>query len=444
MTMNRSVPPIAEPSSANRRLLFLAVAAVLAAVFFFVDHDFRITQYEEFTPWSDAEGTHEAGHNLPKGLALASIGLLGAYLILRRDGRPLRWSGWLLVLGCIYLAWLVASVFWSDDRDMSCRRLATLLFFILGGLGFARHFRPRDLAAMAVVAGVATLAVGIAAELALGAFRPWQADYRFAGTIHPNAQGVLTAVVCLASFCLARGHGARGRPWLWACFAVGLLFLILSRSRSSYGSLLAAMAALWLVGASARRGQWPSWRPASCFARRRWRRPSPATIWPTGSCNAALLGRAEQAGDLTGRVPLWNELLGYAEARPLEGYGYRAFWGDNHIDAVSANVDWTVREAHNAFLETVLSVGLIGGVVLLALVLVSLARAAAGYRASGDPGLAFILGLLVFCLANAFLESGVPSFPTFLAETGLVLLMTMRPRESGQGDLSAAGRGVTR
>jgi O-antigen ligase len=291
-------------------------------------------------------------------------------------------------------------------------------------LGFARHFGPRDLAAMAVVAGVATLAVGIGAELALGAFRPWQADYRFAGTIHPNAQGVLTAVLCLASFCLARS-ATRGRPWLWACFAVGLLFLILTRSRTSYGSLLAAMAALWLLGASARARTMAVLAAGFVVCAAALAASFSRDDLADRLVSAALLGRAEQAGDLTGRVPLWNELLGYAEARPLQGYGYRAFWGDNHIDAVSADVDWTVREAHNAFLETVLSVGLIGGVVLLALVFVGLARAAAGYRASGDPGLAFILGLLVFCLTNAFLESGVPNFPTFLADTGLVLLMTM-------------------
>ena len=139
---------------------------------------------------------------------------------------------------------------------------------------------------------------------------------------------------------------------------------------------------------------------------------------------AVMLGREEQSEGLTGRIPLWNELLGYAQARPWEGYGYQTFWTDKQIENVSDDMEWTLREAHNGYLDTVLSVGLIGGVILLAIVMVGLRRAAAGYRATGDPGLAFLLGLLVFCLADACLESGLPNFTALLAEIGLVQLMT--------------------
>ena len=52
-------------------------------MFFFVAHNFQVSQYERFAPWSDAEeGTLEAGQNVAKGLALSLIGLLGVYLAL--------------------------------------------------------------------------------------------------------------------------------------------------------------------------------------------------------------------------------------------------------------------------------------------------------------------------------------------------------------------------
>jgi hypothetical protein len=116
--------------STDRRLLWLAIGLV-GAVYFFVAHDFQVSRYERFAPWSDSEGALEAGRNVAKGLALALIGLYGTYLLLRRDGRPLRWTGWLPALAAFYLAWAAASVLWSNDPGMSCRRLAVLMFCVL-------------------------------------------------------------------------------------------------------------------------------------------------------------------------------------------------------------------------------------------------------------------------------------------------------------------------
>ncbi len=144
-----------------------------------------------------------------------------------------------------------------------------------------------------------------------------------------------------------------------------------------------------------------------------------------GLLGAVMLGRQEQSEGLTGRIPLWDELLGYVHARPLQGYGYQAFWTEKQIEDISDDMDWTLREAHNGYLETVLGVGLIGGAILLAITVVGLGRVVAGYRATGDPGLAFLLGLLAFCLADACLESGVSNFAAVLAQTGLAQLMTI-------------------
>ena len=178
--MSRNLYPTAGPSPANPWLLWPAVVLV-GAVFFFVEHNVLISQYETFSPWTETGGSLESGRNVAKGLARGLLGLLGAYLALRAGGRPLRFGGWLppLVLG--YLAWLAASVLWSIDPDMSCRRLGALLCCLVAAVGLARQFRPQrspdgDRHRRRL------LGRGSRRESGAGAFRPWSAEYRFAGT----------------------------------------------------------------------------------------------------------------------------------------------------------------------------------------------------------------------------------------------------------------------
>jgi exopolysaccharide production protein ExoQ len=423
--MNDVTPHNAGSSSTDRGWLWLAIALV-GAVFFFAAHDLEVSRHEGFAPWSDADGTLESGRNVVKGLALGLIGALGVCLILRRDGRPLRLDGWLPTLMILYLAWSAASVLWSIDRGMSCRRLAVLMFCVLGAVGFARQFRPRDLLLMAIIISGAFLLAGVAAELLLGTFRPWSPGYRFGGTVHPNTQGAHLAVLCLGSVCLAQSTTHR-KPWLWALFGVGLFFLLLTKSRTSCAALAIALAALWWLNTSGRTRT----LAALTFAFLICAAALAGTLFGLDVddelVKAAMLGRHEEAETLTGRIPIWNELLNYVRARPLEGYGYESFWTADHIEAVSDELQWPLREAHNAYIGSVLSVGLIGTAAFLAAVLLALRRAAAAYRQTGDPGFAFTVCLLLFGLVGACLEAGMmsPNFITLMAGSGALQLLAI-------------------
>ena len=277
---------------------------------------------------------------------------------------------------------------------------------------------------MAIVVGGAYLAVGVGAELALGTFRPWSAEYRFAGTIHPNAQGVQLAVLCLASFCLARRRHPRTDVALGVlCRGAGLSAVdqvagVLREPAGGDGRPLARHR----LGTRAGAGRFD--RGTGGLRRGPGRFLLPRRLGDR-LLGAVMLGREEQSEGLTGRIPLWNELLGYAQARPLQGYGYPAFWTDKQIDDVSDDMEWTLREAHNGYLDTVLSVGLIGGAILLAIVVVGLARAAAGYRATRRPGPGLPAGLAGLLSGRRLLGERRAQFHGVLAETGLVQLMTV-------------------
>lgn len=73
---------------------------------------------------------------------------------------------------------------------------------------------------------------------------------------------------------------------------------------------------------------------------------------------------------LTGRTEIWQRALS-VPINPLVGTGYYSFWLDpKRVDIVNADYWFRLNEAHNGYIETYLNEGLIG-VLLLAALLVS-------------------------------------------------------------------------
>ena len=70
---------------------------------------------------------------------------------------------------------------------------------------------------------------------------------------------------------------------------------------------------------------------------------------------------------LTGRTLIWSALVDSIAKRPLLGYGFYSFW--QGLTGESASVihatHWTFGYAHNGYIEIVLQVGLIGGILFL-------------------------------------------------------------------------------
>jgi len=264
-------------------------------------------------------------------------------------------------------------------------------------------------------------ALGIAAEAALGTFRPFSADYRFGGTVHPNAQGVYCAALCLAAATHV-GRSRRQTALALSVFALSAVLLLMTRSRTPCAALAVALTTVVLMRSSPRQrllaavgGTWAVVTAAMVCSLCSTARERQLT-------SLALLGRTEQAASLSGRIPLWTELLHYVGERPLWGYGYDSFWTPEHIADVSEAAQWATCSAHSAYLEVVLSAGLIGSAILFSAVGLGLCRLGARYLATKQGGCEFLFGLLVFRSVTGVLESGFlqPAFVPFIAGCGLL------------------------
>ena len=398
--------PIASTGAIAPRWALLGTILVVGVAFFLSEHDLHVSQAVSYTQTAEEMEIAAGGGNSIRRLAFLVVAGWGLLLLATARGK-LRLDPLLATTIGLVLAWAGISFLWADDSGMCLRRLMVLGCCVLAAAGIARRLSMSDLSWLAI-GTMGTLAiVGILAELSLGTFRPWAADYRFAGTLHPNTQGPCLVAVILAALGLARRNGVRGGFWLWGVVLVAFGLLLLTKSRTSAAAVFVAVGAVAIAQTS--------WR-LKCVA-------GAGLLWLAGLGllslwlsgvdplsdfrDALLLGRAEESDTLSGRAFIWPEVLSFASQRPFFGYGYESFWTPERIETISTALGWGLREAHNAYLEMLLSLGVVGLVLMLSVVATGVLAAVRGYRDQRDPTYTLPLGMLVFGLLNAGLESGI-------------------------------------
>ncbi|MEN0111368.1 MAG: O-antigen ligase [Planctomycetota bacterium] len=397
----------------------LAVAAFFFVAFYQLEHDaaeFAGAQVAEIGEDRIADtymDQIEDGSTIRK-LVIVAYGMLGlASLVFARD-RAWNVRPATLVMIAALLAWAALSSSWSVEPGLSRKRLVVAGLILTGSLGFARLLRPNELLMVALLTFTAFVGFSLTADVAAGG-RPWESDYRFTGTLHPNIQAAYCGLLCLAAFCQPAPFGRR---WITrGLLAFGVLALVATQSRTSLLALAVGFVMAWLISLGGR----TRWLGASLLVSA----AAVATIVVSSLgdggrrrlTDAVLLGRTEQASSLTGRVPLWEELAGYAATRPLTGYGYETFWTPDRIAEVMKSQQWALQSAHNGYFELVLQLGWVGLALATAFVLSGANVLQSAYARRPMAGYAFAYGVIGFALVNSLLESHFAKlkYPTVVA-----------------------------
>ena len=359
-------------------------------------------------------------------VALVCAGLLGCMLLLARSGRSFACNNFLSLVLLVYLSLCLVSVTWTDYTGLWFKRVSVRLLCLVCAIGICRQFSPRDLCRMVLAISSVYLCIGILAEITGGTYEPSAERFRFRGTFHMNHQGINCAFICLSAACLHR----QATRWRWALatmFLVGVFFLILTGSRTGlYSFLCAVVLYWWLTG---------SWQRKISLAAFLALLTSPMLL-------AVVMGAEDQVADflnmgrdratvstMTGRMPVWNELTGYISKRPLFGYGYEGFWSDERYDEFTASMKWAPSHAHSAYLEIILSLGLLGGFLHVLAIVAGLYRGRRQYLETRDGGYGFVFGLLLMATVHSLLE-GTFATPSCYASTvffaGLFMLAFQR------------------
>lgn len=404
----------------------------LTLVFLFAQHDwyFSLSGADDFLKsLNELTDSLEQG-NLLRRVAFASLAVFAAACLLKRQFRRFRVRGSLGWLVLVFLLWAIASLAWSEEPAFTARRLGVLAGVCLAAFVASRRFSPHDTTRWVLVSTSIYLNIGILSEIVLGTFHPFSGGYRFAGTLHPNVQGMNCAFLFMAAIFLM-AEKKRSRRLLYVLAAEALLFLILTKSRTSFVLALSAPLLCRFLAArvSRKRAAVLAAVSVACFLTLLG-----DLVLPTLQ-EGILLGRGSNEVDtLTGRVPLWEQSLGYVAERPVQGYGYDSFWTEEHVTDFWKEQSWAVPDAHSAYIESALGLGLVGGFIFLLIVAVAIGRGVAAYRATQDAGYGFFGSVLIFAALNGLVESAFvqPSHVTFVCMLVLADLGFSRSRSSSE------------
>ncbi|WP_084398868.1 O-antigen ligase family protein [Henriciella aquimarina] len=347
----------------------------------------------------------------------------------------------MLILALACLSWL-----WSIDPAVTERRAIAIAATTAAGLFLAVRYDWRTLLRMlgavwlflgviSFAAGIVVPAFAVMDDIHVGAWRGlWWEKNAMGG--HMARAAFLMAFLALMD-----------RPWrlIWAggivlCTAL----VVLSTSKTALLGLLTGFAvlgaAVWM-----RRGIVSTlsliWLGAILTG----------VIGLVLIVNPALffevLGRD---ATLTGRTDIWTALFDAIGARPWFGYGYAAFWGADSQPAymVRLATEWAVPTAHNGWIETALSIGLVGLVGLALNFLLMIARSA--WLAVTDWTGIYALGMcaqfLLFSISESIaLQQNTIVWVTYVAIAAKVAVTVREKtlasrRMPAPGSVSAIGR----
>jgi O-antigen ligase len=385
------------------------LASILFGIIFFVGtHHMVMTQTlreDSFGKSSAALETESKEGNPYRRIGFAIWGAYAAVSLVRAAPERFRLSGPAWWVTFTYVAFTLLSVGWSDELGLSTKR--AFIFFVnwIAAIAVIRRHGLESLLKLAVATSGAYLLIGVGSELLLGTLQPFSADYRFAGTSHPNHQGLNCAVLFLGCCFTARCY-PRYKAFFVALAGVALVFLVLTKSRTAVGSCLAVFALQEVV--LARRKGVLVYCGAICVVVAAFLYMSMGASQHVREI--ALLGRGgDSAGELTGRVPLWRSLMPFVYKQPVFGYGFGGFWNPTHIRAVSAANDWGIGESHSSYMENLLAGGVIGLGLLVLLFVSSAIMCWRRYVREGNVHHVFAMAIIVFAMIDAFTESAIVS-----------------------------------
>ena len=412
----------------------VATIVVLSMGFWIIDHRWDQSVYaagmDELAYTGAENATADRLTEVNAGSTVSRLVIVGwAFLCFLTGKQKVTWNSTFLWISVIFAVFLASSVLWSIHPKHTVFKLGVLLVLTLSAYGLASRFTLRQMLNIICCTCLAFVVIGVVAEIAHGTFRPW-GNYRFIGTCHPNTLAVYAAVMCMS----ARMYLVKDQSTLVAMtmLAIGVVVILMTKSRTTFGAVVISMLATQVV--SVRGNNRILLIAVGFFA---MGLVAIGTLFLSQQAtvqlgNIVAMGRGDDVSSLTGRLPLWEELLSWINKRPFLGYGYMAFWDADRVEKLSEMFKWEIPHGHNMYLDITLDIGIIGLIAYSIWFFSALQRAVKLFIKTNAIEFAIGFGIGVFALINGCAESffKIPTFHLFILMSCFFGLLFEQPDES--------------
>jgi O-antigen ligase len=322
-----------------------------------------------------------------------------------------------------YVVWATASYLWTADHYGVVRHTVEFVAMAVAGALIGAALDRRTLVRVFAIAArimivVTTVSLAVAyhwaTKPAVDGAPGWHGPFN-----HKNGLGFEMAIAILALW-FERPRARHQRLWLIAAAA------LLIGSESGAGlAVLAIVIAVAVREAAVRHA-----------VERSQRRALIATSWLLGLVGVGLavtdfpaaLALLGKNSTLTGRTTIWKNVVHAISSHPLFGVGYGGVWlGKGGLTAVLwQRIGFPAYEAHDAWLDLLLQLGIIGLLLMVATLVRALVRGWPGFRDGSLADRWAWLVLLAFLVESA-VESGPIVGSGIFALAILVTTFEQRP-----------------
>lgn len=346
-------------------------------------------------------------------IGYSSLALLGAVGYCYGNPDKLSLTKFWVLFPIVFWLWCGMSMMWSVEPGLSIRRIGHLYLAIAGAFGVATLLTRQETIWTIVFSMTILALLGIVAELSHGVFNPLRSNYRFCGIGHPNETALFAAVSVLAARVAMMILPTRDQAkwivspqWIALGFMLfGIFIVLITKSRTTAASLILAAFLVQLVLSKSTSALmlFSTSMSACAFVGLMLSMASTSTV--NTVFGIAAIGRSSHIGTLTGRLPLWEEILKGYSREPVFGFGYGAYWTTKRVEDFAQMFYWEPPNGHSIYIDSLVETGTIGFLLLTAALLVCSRASIITYKKNLDASQLFAVGIIHLAIIHGLTES---------------------------------------